>query len=178
MPRLRSFFSLGGEDPNRYQFGTQTQSSDPYTGKPVDTRIDERNQQIAEGIGRLQKGVTDWSQAMTESTLSKLEGKHALRRGMQEAGVVRKRGETLLGQNKLIAGASGTDPSSGSNKLVEDTLIKNIESDASQYLLEGSLKNIKAKFEANQARRAGQSALWGGIIGAGSSFMSAYDKGQ
>jgi len=107
----------------------------------------KKNQFLA--IQDVAKGIDSYGQAQLQSTLFKTLGNQLQKQSALEAANIRKSGNSLLSANRLAAAYNGVDSNTGSAALINAQLTRDIESDASQKLLEGNIADINAWLKAN-----------------------------
>jgi hypothetical protein len=117
-------------------------------------------------IGSLVGGVAKLAGGISQRKAYRRESAEISRVGKQEEAEFREQGEQFKGEQRSALGAAGAEVSTGSPfQLMQETSRK-VEEDAMKIRRETS-------FKARQARKAGGAALAQGIMGMGSSLLTA-----
>ena len=121
---------------------------------------------VAAAIGSVVGGVAKLAGGISQRKAYRREASEISRVGKQEEAEFREQGEQFKGEQRSALGAAGAEVSTGSPlQLMQDTARK-VEEDAMKIRRETT-------FKARQARKAGGAALAQGIMGMGSSFLTA-----
>ena len=141
--------------------------------------------------GTLMQGVAANSAARAQAAaanqnarIAEAQAHDAIERGGQEELRLRRQMAQLQGTQRSMLAASGVDVDSGSALDVQDASMREGEQDAAAIRFnaarEGWGHQVQAanyRNEASAARAAGRNALFGSVVGAGTSLLSAAGSG-
>lgn len=170
-------------------------SLDPISGRkrepiisantPMDETKMENTNKLKSDLYKMQageqvgEGVAAALEGKATQILKSMEGDQVQKASMLRAGKIREAGTSLLSKNRSSAAAGGVDPGTGSAALINAKLARNVEADASQALIEGSLAKMNARFEGRMSEVKGYGSMLSSFAQAGKSgYMSKYYGGQ
>lgn len=141
--------------------------------------------------GTLMQGMAANSAAKAQAAaanqnarIAEAQARDAIDRGGQEELRLRRQMAQLQGAQRSMLAASGVDVDSGSALDVQDASMREGEQDAAAIRFNAAregwghqVQAVNYRNEASAARAAGRNALFGSIVGAGTSLLSAAAPG-
>nr|WP_321500184.1 hypothetical protein [uncultured Dethiosulfovibrio sp.] len=135
---------------------------------------------LAQGIAASQAAKAQAQIAEQNAQIAESQADIAQQDSAEEQRRVRREGEQFAGQQKSLLGASGVSGSYGSAlSLLMDTH-QGVEDDAANIKLSGDRRawgyraqSVNYKNQASASRSQAKSAMFSGIIGAGTSLLSS-----
>jgi len=126
-----------------------------------------------QAVGSIVSGISQSQQAKGQAAYARANAEIAEQQAASQASAIREKARRLSGQNRALIGASGVDLAGSFLDSLADSDI-NAELDAQTALWNRKVEAGNYRFRARQARAAGQGALIGGFLGAGSQALQGY----
>ncbi|WP_395017727.1 hypothetical protein [Dongia sp.] len=126
-----------------------------------------------QAVGSIVSGASQNAQARGQAAYSKANAGLAEQQAQTQAQAIREKARRLAGQNRAAIGASGVDLAGSYLDALADSDI-NAELDAQTALWNGKVEAANHLAQAKASKKAGSSALVGGLFGAGTSAISGY----
>jgi hypothetical protein len=126
-----------------------------------------------QAVGSIVSGIGQHQAAKSQAKADQQNARLAEWQGESEATAIRERARRLSGESRAAIGASGVDISGSFLDALTDSDI-NAELDAQTAVWNRKVEAGNYRFQARQARAAGQGALIGGFLGAGSQALQGY----
>ena len=126
-----------------------------------------------QAVGSIVSGIGQHQAAKSQARADQQNARLAEWQGESEATAIRERARRLSGESRAAIGASGVDISGSFLDALSDSDI-NAELDAQTAVWNRKVEAGNYQFRARQTRAAGQGALIGGFLGAGSQALQGY----
>lgn len=122
--------------------------------------------------GALVSGVSQVGQARRQEAVADANAKEAENQGAAEADLIRERARRLASSNRANAGASGVDPSSFADALLDSDISSEMDAQTAIRNAKMQANNFRAEGAAAKSSIAPTAIATG--IGAGSQALSGY----